>query len=78
MNIYLDTCSAAYKLVASLFTENKLSFYRYHYEHNIYCIYISYYIMLHYFNDLYLRVLINLIIYIKANEATKRFIFIRN
>ena len=31
-----------------------------------------------YFNDLYLRVLINLIIYIKANEATKRFIFISN
>ena len=32
----------------------------------------------HSFNDLYLRVLINLIIYIKANEATKRFIFISN
>ena len=30
------------------------------------------------FNYLYLRVLINLIIYIKANEATKRVIFISN
>ena len=36
----------------------------------------SFYIQI--INDLYLRVLINLIIYIKANEATKRFIFISN
>ena len=35
-------------------------------------------VLLNIFNDLYLRVLINLIIYIKANEATKRFIFISN